>query len=111
MIATCRLSRVRNDKSIAQKHSNRLRGRNSSSARVEDSGRHPVHSGDSIYSLACAGVVFLTDVGEVDVADLVLVVEGDEQSPVPDRDVTGHVRVSLPIKPAFAGAARADGPS
>jgi hypothetical protein len=37
-------------------------------------------------------------VGEVEVADLVLVVEGDEQSPVPDRDVTRHGGVSLPDK-------------
>jgi hypothetical protein len=39
---------------------------------------------------AGAGVVFLPDVGEVNVADLVEVVEGDEQAPVPDRDVTWH---------------------
>ena len=37
-----------------------------------------------------AGVVFLPDVGEIDVADLILVVEGDEQTPVADRNVTWH---------------------
>jgi hypothetical protein len=44
---------------------------------------------------AGAGVVLLTDVGEVDVANLVLVVEGDEQAPVADGDVTRHGKVSL----------------
>ena len=37
-----------------------------------------------------AGVVLLPDVGEIEVAQLVLVVEGDEQPPVADRDVTRH---------------------
>src|SRR5262249_48043552 len=37
-----------------------------------------------------AGVVFLPDMGEVDVSDLVLVVERDEQSPVADRNITRH---------------------
>ena len=42
-----------------------------------------------------AGVVLLPDVGEVDVADLVLAVEGDEQPAVADGDVTGHESVAF----------------
>src|SRR5262249_49129282 len=37
-----------------------------------------------------AGMVLLAHVREVNVADLILVVEGDEQFAVPDRNVTGH---------------------
>ena len=36
------------------------------------------------------GVIFLADVREKDVADLVLAVKGDQEASVADRDVAGH---------------------
>ena len=43
---------------------------------------------------ACPGVIFLADVGEEDVADLVLAIEGDQEAAVADGDVTGHAILS-----------------
>jgi len=39
---------------------------------------------------AGAGVVLLADVGEVDVAQLILMVESDQKASVADRNVTRH---------------------
>src|SRR5204863_5307481 len=39
---------------------------------------------------ACAGVIFLADVGKEDVADLVLAVVGDQKAAIADGDVAGH---------------------
>ena len=49
-------------------------------------------------------MVFLADVREVDVADLVLMVEGDEQPPVADRDVTWHELDSFVVVKIFQPA-------
>jgi hypothetical protein len=46
-----------------------------------------------------AGVVFLPDMGEIKIANLVLMVEGNEELSVPDRDITRHEKL-FPIKPA-----------
>jgi hypothetical protein len=47
---------------------------------------------------ARAGVVFLADVGEVNVADLVLMIERHQQPSVPDGDITRHVRTTFLAK-------------
>jgi hypothetical protein len=52
-----------------------------------------------------AGVVFLTDVRVIHVANLVLMVERDEQSSVADRDIAWHVGLlSGPGAPSADGA-------
>ena len=39
---------------------------------------------------ACAGMIFLPHMREIDIPDLIAVVEGDEQSPVPNRNIAWH---------------------
>src|SRR5206468_4383022 len=40
---------------------------------------------------ACAGVILLADVGEINIAKLVLMIEGDQQASVAHRNIARHV--------------------